>query len=331
MAVSTAPRGATEKSGQTTEIDFYFDPGCPWAWRTSLWIREVAKVRPVTIHWKFLRLESINTTRGGEVKQGHIQARDSFKLMALARREQGDEAIDRLYLALGQAKHDRKENLAERDVLLRAIAEAVWRRACWTGHWRMTAWRRSWTRKRPQSSSRRLRRADNRAAGPRSALRPGVNPPAGRNGPDVGPLRLLPAAPGLLRAEAGDPPLSVLYRVHTAGSRLFLRQSDRGVGGRSRRWLWRACGRHKSRTGVSFDVTGCTNGQRSDVTLTQGGSGTRRSADQLPGAAAPTQSANQRRERPPPSVTLTQEEWGTRPDAYAKNATRKRSSSVLSP
>jgi predicted DsbA family dithiol-disulfide isomerase len=124
MAVSTAPRGATERTGQTTEIDFYFDPGCPWAWRTSLWIREVAKVRPVTIHWKFLRLESINTTRGGEVKQGHIQARDSFKLMALARREQGDEAVDRLYLALGQAKHDRKENLAERDVLLRAIAEA---------------------------------------------------------------------------------------------------------------------------------------------------------------------------------------------------------------
>jgi 2-hydroxychromene-2-carboxylate isomerase len=125
MAVSTAPQSATEKSGQTTEIDFYFDPGCPWAWRTSLWIREVAKVRPVTVHWKFLRLESINTTRpGGEVKEGHIQARDSFKLMALARREQGDEAVDRLYLALGQARHERKQNLAERQVLLGCLEQA---------------------------------------------------------------------------------------------------------------------------------------------------------------------------------------------------------------
>jgi 2-hydroxychromene-2-carboxylate isomerase len=125
MSISTAPQGARAGATPTTEVDFYFDPNCPWAWRTSLWIREVAKVRPVNIHWKFLSLESINTTRpGGEVKDVHLTAREPFKVMALARRELGEEAVDQLYLALGQARHDRKENFGERDVLLACMDQA---------------------------------------------------------------------------------------------------------------------------------------------------------------------------------------------------------------
>jgi predicted DsbA family dithiol-disulfide isomerase len=125
MAVSTQRKSATERKGKTQEIDFYFDPVCPWAWRTSVWIREVAKVRPISIRWKFLSLESITTTRpGGQVKESHLTARDPFKVMALVRRELGEEAVDRLYLALGQARHDRKENFGERDVLLACLDQA---------------------------------------------------------------------------------------------------------------------------------------------------------------------------------------------------------------
>jgi 2-hydroxychromene-2-carboxylate isomerase len=125
MAVSTEARSATERTGKTQEINFYFDPVCPWAWRTSLWIREVAKVRPINIHWKFLSLESINTTRpGGQVKESHLTARDPFKVMLLARRELGEEAVDKLYLAFGKARHDRKENFGEREVILAALDEA---------------------------------------------------------------------------------------------------------------------------------------------------------------------------------------------------------------
>jgi 2-hydroxychromene-2-carboxylate isomerase len=125
MAVSTEAREAAGRSGKTQEIDFYFDPVCPWAWRTSLWIREVAKVRPITVHWKFLSLERINTTRpGGHVRDTHLTARVPFKVMALARKEQGDDAVDRLYLAFGRARHDRKEDLGDRQVVLNAIAEA---------------------------------------------------------------------------------------------------------------------------------------------------------------------------------------------------------------
>lgn len=125
MAVTAQAAGTTGEQRQTLDIDFYFDPVCPWAWRTSLWIREVAQVRPINIHWKFLSLEYINSTReGGHVRDSHRTARDGFKLMTLARREFGDQAVDKLYLALGRARHERQENIGERAVLLRALEEA---------------------------------------------------------------------------------------------------------------------------------------------------------------------------------------------------------------
>jgi predicted DsbA family dithiol-disulfide isomerase len=125
MAVSTRELAASAAKGKTVDVNFHFDPVCPWAWRTSLWIREVAKVRPISVHWKFLSLEYINSTRpGGQVKDSHITARDSFKVMALARRELGEEAVDKLYLAFGQARHDRKEDIGDESVILRALNEA---------------------------------------------------------------------------------------------------------------------------------------------------------------------------------------------------------------
>jgi predicted DsbA family dithiol-disulfide isomerase len=125
MAVHTDSRDVSVQQGKPQDIDFYFDPVCPWAWRTSLWIREVAKVRPISVHWKFLSLELINSTRpGGQVKDSHLSARDPFRVMALARRQQGDDAVDRLYSAFGEARHERKENIGERDVILACLEQA---------------------------------------------------------------------------------------------------------------------------------------------------------------------------------------------------------------
>jgi len=86
-------------------LDFYFDPLCPWAWMTSLWIREVQKLRPVDVEWKFFALAGVND-RDDEWY-------GPLRIAALARREGGNEAAGRAYLALGRLFHERDESFDE--------------------------------------------------------------------------------------------------------------------------------------------------------------------------------------------------------------------------
>jgi 2-hydroxychromene-2-carboxylate isomerase len=106
-----------------TVVDFYLDPACPWAWRTSLWMREVARVRPVDVRWKCLSLEEINRARG-TLREAHQASRAPFRALVLARRTGGEPAIDRLYAALGAARHERRENLGEPTTVKAALVEA---------------------------------------------------------------------------------------------------------------------------------------------------------------------------------------------------------------
>jgi predicted DsbA family dithiol-disulfide isomerase len=110
-------------SNGTTTVDFYLDTACPWSWRTSVWIREARKVRPIDIHWKFFSLEEVNKPMN-TVKEGHIASRRTFRTMVLARRRHGDEAVDRLYWEFGQAKHERGEDLADEAVVRSCIEQA---------------------------------------------------------------------------------------------------------------------------------------------------------------------------------------------------------------
>lgn len=106
-----------------TVVDFYLDPACPWAWRTARWIREVARVRPVEVRWKCLSLEEVNRPRG-TVRETHEASRAPFRALVLARRRGGQPAIDRLYAALGAARHERREDLGDASTVRAALAEA---------------------------------------------------------------------------------------------------------------------------------------------------------------------------------------------------------------
>lgn len=46
------------------EVEFYLDPICPWAYQTSLWIREVRRLTGLRIEWRCFSLEEINRPEG---------------------------------------------------------------------------------------------------------------------------------------------------------------------------------------------------------------------------------------------------------------------------
>ena len=45
-------------------MDFHFDPMCPFAYQTSLWIRDVREQTGVTVDWRFFSLEEVNRVEG---------------------------------------------------------------------------------------------------------------------------------------------------------------------------------------------------------------------------------------------------------------------------
>jgi 2-hydroxychromene-2-carboxylate isomerase len=46
-----------------TNISFWLDPGCPWTWRTSRWLRSVAAERGIDIDWHVMSLEAAGLPR----------------------------------------------------------------------------------------------------------------------------------------------------------------------------------------------------------------------------------------------------------------------------
>src|SRR5690606_5676951 len=87
--------------------EFWFDPLCPWAWMTSRWMMEVERVRPVDVTWSVMSLAVLN--EGRDLDEGYRafldQAWGPVRVIIAAARDHGDEAIKRLYDAIGERVH----------------------------------------------------------------------------------------------------------------------------------------------------------------------------------------------------------------------------------
>ena len=105
------------------KLTFYFDPLCPWAWRTALWVHEVQKLHPLDVQWKVFSLRE-NHRGDDPLAVERVELDAALRVLVAARRVGGNEAVSRLYLALGHARHDGHEDLKDTAVIEAAVIEA---------------------------------------------------------------------------------------------------------------------------------------------------------------------------------------------------------------
>ncbi len=103
----------------------WFDPTCPWAWMTSRWLEEVARLRGIDIDWRVMSLSILNEGRDISDDYRALMPRSLrlTRLVTAARETVGQESVKPLYDALGMRLHPGGEK--DLDVVIpAALSEA---------------------------------------------------------------------------------------------------------------------------------------------------------------------------------------------------------------
>jgi hypothetical protein len=114
---NTRLRGAvgadvTAQTQPQEDVQFWFDPLCPWAWITSRWILEVEKVRPVQADWRIMSLAYLNLIQheGEGLSEEYVErmsrAWGPVRVCAAAAQQAGPGILGPLYTAIGTRFHN---------------------------------------------------------------------------------------------------------------------------------------------------------------------------------------------------------------------------------
>ena len=118
----------TEQAQSAENVQFWFDPLCPWAWITSRWMLEVEKVRPVRTDWRIMSLAYLNLIQheGKGLSEEYVErmskAWGPVRVVAAAERHSGPDVLGPLYTAIGTRLHNQGRR-EDPKILPEALAE----------------------------------------------------------------------------------------------------------------------------------------------------------------------------------------------------------------
>jgi 2-hydroxychromene-2-carboxylate isomerase len=92
------------------DLEFFFDPVCPFAWITSRWVTEVQARTDYSVRWRFISLAIVNEDRDyAQFPPGYAEVHGTGKrwlrVAAAVDEAVGNEAVAALYTALGTRLH----------------------------------------------------------------------------------------------------------------------------------------------------------------------------------------------------------------------------------
>ena len=97
------------------DIEFFWDPVCPFAWITSRWVQKVADQREFRVDWRFISLRLVNKDKDyatefpPEYEFGHTAGLRMLRVAAAVRDDLGREPLDALVTAYGESYWDKPQ------------------------------------------------------------------------------------------------------------------------------------------------------------------------------------------------------------------------------
>jgi 2-hydroxychromene-2-carboxylate isomerase len=109
---------------QPQGVDFHFDIMCPYAYQTSLWMREVRDQTGIDVRWRFFSLEEVNRVEGKK----HPWEREwsyGWSMMRIGAylRRQDVALLDAWYAKAGRALHVERRKPHRPEVAEELLAE----------------------------------------------------------------------------------------------------------------------------------------------------------------------------------------------------------------